>query len=45
MQQDNTELWEVLAETLEALAEQHPEITQTDLWQQLIEEQLITREG
>lgn len=41
---DTTELWETLAETMEALAEHHPEIANSDLWRELVALQLI-REG
>jgi hypothetical protein len=41
---DTTELWEILAETMEALAEHHPEIAKTDLWSSLVSLQLIIEE-
>lgn len=42
---ETTELWETLAETMEALSEHHPEITQTDLWRDLVALQLIKEEA
>jgi hypothetical protein len=41
---DTTDLWETLAETMEALAEHHPEIAKTDLWSALVSLQLIIEE-
>lgn len=38
---NTTELWEILAETMEALSEHHPEIAQSDLWRELVSLQLI----
>ena len=42
---DTTELWETLAETMEALAEHHPEIADSDLWRELINLKLINEES
>lgn len=42
---DTTELWETLAETMEALAEQHPEIILTDVWADLVANGLILEEN
>lgn len=42
---DTTELWETLAETMEALAEQHPEIRCTDVWADLVTNGLILEEN
>jgi hypothetical protein len=41
---DTTALWETLAETMEALAEQHPEIRDTDVWADLVTNGLILEE-
>ena len=42
--QDTTELWEILAETLESLAEHHSDIKDTDLWVHLVNNGLILKE-
>lgn len=41
---DATELWETVAEDLEALSEFHPEVRLTDFWGELVRLGLINQE-